>query len=154
MDAFPAVSLAAACTAAPRPPCHHLQSRHLQVEERTSKSATENERGHSIRPECRTYQGSASALNQPGLHDMLKWQSRSEWKHSGRIRHEERNTGRNWEWMWQRNSRQIGLGKATFMQVTSHIPFHLFLTTKEAKKSLWNIDDWKKPWSTSLKSLH
>lgn len=35
----------------------------------------------------------------------------------------------------ERNSRQIRLGKATVMQVTSHIPFHLFLTTKGGEKT-------------------
>lgn len=57
-----------------------------------------------IRPEWKTYQGFASALNQPGLHDMLKWQSRPDWKKAGRIGHEERNRGRYWEWMWQRET--------------------------------------------------
>lgn len=60
----------------PRPYLQSYPAPHLQVEEKTSKGATENEMGHSLLdPSAKTYQGSASALNQPGLRDMLKWQS-------------------------------------------------------------------------------
>lgn len=100
-----------------------------------------------IRPECKSYQGSASALNQPGLLDTLKW------KTAARIRHEERNRGRCWEWMWQRETADKWDLASAFMQVTSHIPFHLFLTTKVGG-GLWNIDGKEMPWSTSLKSMH
>lgn len=110
------------------------------------------------RPDCETYQGCASAQNQPGLLDMLKRQSRLETGEEDQTRGEKQRRIR-WADATERNGRQIRLGKATFMQVTSHIPFHLFLTTKgeeknvKKKKSLWNIDDKEKPWSASLKSL-
>lgn len=125
--------------------CHHLQSPNppppqtlplLQVQGRTSKG--ENERGHSfLGPIAKTYQGCASARNQPGLLDTLKWQSRLETGGEDQTWGEKQRQIR-WTDATERNSRQIRVGTATFMQVTSHIPFHLFLTTKgerERKKA-------------------
>lgn len=87
---------------------------------RELQSAPRNERGGGtlfMRPECKTYPGSASAPNQPGLRDTLGW------KKAGRMgtwREKQRQIlGMD---VTESNSRQIRLGKATFMQVTSHSP--------------------------------
>ncbi len=109
-----------------------------------------------IRPWRETHRGSASALNQPWLLDMLNHrvaerQSRTDWRQAARVRDGDRNRGRYLELKGcdiKRHSRQIKTGNATFMQVTSYIPFNLFLTTEE---SLWNTDRKEKPWSVSLK---
>lgn len=140
---------------------HSLQSHpalpRLPVEGRTSKGGRENERGHfSLGPGVKLTRGLRVLRTSHG--SLICWTA--EWQSSSAGQIGERQGGPEMETeteedivklKWYdigRHSRQIKPGNATFMQVTSNIPFNLFLTTEE---SLWNIDGKDEPWSVSLK---
>lgn len=125
---------------------HCLQSHQalprLLVEGRTSKGGRENERGHfSLGPGVKLTGGLWVLWTSHGslICCIAGQQSRTDWMKTGRrVRLVmETETKHYIVKLKERSSRQIKSGNATFMQVTSNIPFNLFLTTEE---SLWNID--------------
>lgn len=109
--------------------CHHLQS---PSDPPSLTGGGENFKGQRkwkgtlfSRPECRTYQGCASAQNQPGLLDMLKRQSRLETGGEDQTWGEKQRQIR-WTDATERNSRQIRLARPHLCKSHNIFPFTYF----------------------------